>query len=387
MNRKSRRVRPLVLAHLAACALALPAAAQGSFTRVGDTIVGRNLCQVALLADGRVLVTGGTRTGESGTVFNREAEIYDPATQSFSATGPMSSPRIDHAVVTLQDGRVLVLGGTTNGTAALNSAEVFDPTAGAFKATASMGAPRDDPSATLLGDGRVLVAGGNFSQGEDIYFVVVAELYDPATDRFSISGRMQTPRIYHTAQRLPDGRVLIVGGLGQDPLGPNVIAVRDVEAFDPATGEFTVIGQLSEGRSRPQLTLLEDGKVLVSGGVGLDAQQNIVISSTLEVFDPAAGTSSTPVSMSMPRREHAAVALADGRVLLAGGTTTTGSTAAAELFDPAAGTTTPLGEMTEPRTQAGAIRLQDGSVLIVGGARLTSTGIAARLQTAEVYRP
>jgi len=387
MNRKTRRVRPFALAILMIGALTLPAAAQGSFTKVGDTVVGRNLCQVALLADGRVLVTGGTRTGESGTVFNREAELYDPATQSFTATGPMSTPRIDHASVTLKDGRVLVLGGTTNGQAALNTSEVFDPAAGAFKVTATMGAPREAATASLLNDGRVLVAGGNFTQGEDFYFVVAAELYDPASDRFSISGRMKTPRINHTAQALPDGRVLIIGGLGEDPLGPNAIAVRDVEAYDPATGEFTVIGQLSEGRTQPQVTLLKDGKVLVSGGVGLDAQQNLVVSSTVEVFDPSSGTSSTPVPMSEPRRNHVAVTLTDGRVLLAGGTTSTGSTASADLFDPASGTIAPTGTMTESRTQAGALRLLDGSVLIVGGARLTSSGVAARLSSAEVYKP
>jgi hypothetical protein len=163
--------------------------------------------------------------------------------------------------------------------------------------------------------------------------------------------------------------------------------MRDVEAYDPATGSFSVIGQLAEGRSAPLLTLLADGKVLVSGGVVLNAEQQGVISNTMEVFDPAAGASTAPVPMREARRAHAAIALADGKVLLAGGTTNAGSTASAELFDPASGQTTALEAMTEPRSQSGAIRLVDGSVLIVGGARLENNSVAARLKTAERFAP
>lgn len=375
---------------LAAWAAVSPARAQGTFTRTGDAVFGRNLAVATLLSDARVLVTGGTRTGDSGAVFNREAEIYDPAAGTFAATGPMSVGRINHAVAPLNDGRVLIVGGTSDGTNAIAVAELFDPAAGEFRVAGNTAVPRNGATATRLKDGRVLIVGGVFARGDSLFLVLAAEIFDPATGAFAVGSNIQKARVGHEAITLPDGRVLIIGGLGPDPLGPGLLLVKEIEAYDPATGAFTTIGELREGRQGPEVTLLPDGKVLISGGLGLTADQQAVTSNTLEVFDPATGTSSAPVAMSGPRRNHVAVALTDGRVLLAGGTTPEGngqSTASAELFDPAAGTTTPIGTMTEPRTQAAAVRLQDGSVLIVGGARIEGGRVTARLRSAEIYKP
>src|SRR3712207_1266527 len=130
MSRRLLRLLPALL--LTGITVAAPAAAQGSFARTGDTAVGRNFCQATLLDDGRVLVTGGTRTGSNGSVVNREAELYDPKTGTFSPTGPMSVPRLFHAAVRLNDGRVLILGGETEGNVTLASAEIYDPKTGTF---------------------------------------------------------------------------------------------------------------------------------------------------------------------------------------------------------------------------------------------------------------
>jgi Galactose oxidase, central domain len=367
-----------------------PLAAQGTFTPTGNTTFGRNLGVATLLADGRVLVTGGSRTGNTGSVFNREAELYDPATGKFTATGSMSVPRFDHAAIRLLDGRVLVLGGQRDATTSLASAELFDPATGTFKPAFNMYAPRENPTVTLLKDGRVLVVGGTFRQGTDQFIVLAAEIFDPATTGFTLTGNVLAPRLDQAAVALPDGRVLIVGGVSQSDVSPDVIYTKDVDAFDPASGTFSKIGQINEGRDSPTATLLPDGKVLIAGGAAVNADQQSIASNTVEVFDPAKGVSTTPTAMSEGRVLHVAVPLADGRVLLAGGTTGVNldhSTASADLFDPATGATTPAASLTESRTAASGVRLLDGSILVVGGARKEGGKIVARLQTAELFKP
>jgi hypothetical protein len=367
-----------------------PLAAQGSFARTGDTTIGRNLCVTTLLADGRVLVTGGTHTGDTGSVINREAEIYDPATGTFSATGSMTVPRFTHAAIRLNDGRVLVLGGQQTAKASLASAEIFDPAAGTFTAAGNMQAPREGPTVALLKDGRVLIVGGLVHDGDNLFVVLAAEIFDPATNTFTLTGRTQVPHAYHATVALPDGRVLLVGGYRTNPVGPGNITTKEIEAFDPATGAFSTVGQLSEGRLGPTANLLPDGKVLIAGGEDISPDQQAIPSTTVEVFDPATGMNSTPTAMSEPRLDHVAVALADGRVLLAGGLTGAAldhSTATADLFDPATGKTTPAAALGEPRSGASAVRLMDGSILVVGGARVEANKVAARLQTAELFKP
>ena len=158
-----------------------------------------------LLPDGRVLVTGGF-----GGVAAVSAEIYDPKTGTFGAAGSLIMARYSHSASLLEDGRVLIVGGVQAGnpdTGLLASAELFDPKSGTFIATGSMSTGRERHSATLLPDGRVLVAGGPGNQGT----VATAELYDPTMGTFTGTGSMMTLRVGHVALLLQDGRVLIVG--------------------------------------------------------------------------------------------------------------------------------------------------------------------------------
>jgi hypothetical protein len=374
------------------CVCAAPLAAQGTFSRTGDTTVGRNLCKAILLNDGRVLVTGGTRTGDSGSVFNREAEVYDPLTSMFSAVGSMSVPRIGHAAVRLVDGTVLVLGGQPDPNSSTASAELFDPATRAFTAIGNMIAPREDSTATLLKDGRVLIVGGTFRNSQSQSFIVISsEIFNPTTSTFTLGADLSRARVLHSAVALPDGRVLILGGYGVTDDGMNAVLLKEVEMLDPASGAFSTVGRLNEGHVSPSATLLPDGRVVVAGGLILTADaQAFTPSNTVELFDPAVGTSSTQTTMSEGRANHASAALTDGRVLLAGGTTGANSihsTASADLFDPVTGKISPAAPLTEQRTQAPAVRLLDGRVLIIGGARLDQGGVAARLKTAEIYSP
>jgi hypothetical protein len=204
--------------------------------------VARSSHTATLLRDGRVLIIGGY--GADGERL-ATAELYVPATGRFSATGSMPSPRADQTATLLADGRVLIVGGTGPGYTFLASALLYDPKTGTFAPTGSMSVPRESATATLLRDGRVLVAGGHAGRHEAIRIYASAEVYDPATGRFTAVGDMTIARHKHDAVQLRDGRVLIVGGSDErDDAG----LYRSTEIFDPSTGSFHAAGRLHEGR-------------------------------------------------------------------------------------------------------------------------------------------
>jgi hypothetical protein len=196
----------------------------GSWTATGDMVEVRGEATITLLLDGRVLVTGGQSFGV-GT-----AELYDPSTGTWTATGSMAEGRIDHSSVLLPDGRVLVTGGYTydstgnNGTA-LSSAELFDPSTGTWTATGSMAAARAGLGAALLSDGNVLVMGGqDMRNNAGLGSVATAELFDPVSGTWTDTADMIEARYGHMATLLLDGRVLVLGG-GSTP--------ATAELYDP----------------------------------------------------------------------------------------------------------------------------------------------------------
>jgi hypothetical protein len=165
-------------------------------------------------------------------------------------------------VTLLGNGKVLVTGGSDAGSSPLATAELYDPVAGMFTATGSMTSKRLEPTATLLNTGKVLVAGGTDASGNP---VAIAELYDPAVGVFATTGGMLTARIHHTATLLnADGTVLFAGG---DTLNGNTFnGVSTAELFDPNTGIFSPTGSMGTNRTYHTTTLLNDGRALVIGG-------------------------------------------------------------------------------------------------------------------------
>jgi hypothetical protein len=161
-----------------------------------------------LLLDGTVLIAGGMRRNQE---FYKSAELYEPGTKKFRATGEMNMARVGHAAVLLRSGKVLIVGGWI-GHGYTDSAKLYDPSTGRFTVIAKMASRRGQPSATLLSNGDVLVAGGadRGTPGE----VTSAEIFHSYTLRFEPVSSMHHPRISHTATLLNDGRVLIAGGQG-----------------------------------------------------------------------------------------------------------------------------------------------------------------------------
>ncbi|OGN85993.1 MAG: hypothetical protein A2X23_06310 [Chloroflexi bacterium GWC2_73_18] len=311
-------------------------------TPTGPMSNGRQIHTATLLADGRVLVAGGY---EAGNITLASADLYDPATDTFSATGSLAAARGSHTATLLSDGRVLVAGGGpaswSVGDAFLTSAELYDPTTGTFSPTGSVTAARGFHTATLLADGRVLITGGHPAAWSATGpFIASAELYDPTTGTFSPTGSMTVGRESHAATLLADGRVLITGGVTN-----TAPSLASAELYDPTTGTFSPTGSLATARDLHTATLLSGGRVLVAGGLArgrayADDPQFLALA---ELYDPAGSFSATG-PMTERRARQMATLLADGRVLVTGGSGDFAAPlASAELFDPATGTFSPAG--------------------------------------------
>jgi hypothetical protein len=307
--------------------------ATGTFSPTGSMGTARAFFTATLLSDGRVLVAGGgPPTWVHPGPDLASAELYDPATGMFSPTGSMGVPREDHTATLLRDGRVLITGGNDSGNRAVASAELYDPKTGTFSPTGSMATARGYHTATLLADGRVLITGGDPCGWGNCDRLASAEVYDPKTGKFSASGSMSTARGFHTATLLADGRVLIAGGDTAD--------VR-AEIFDPKTGTFSPTGSTTAPRTHASATLLADGRVLIAGGGDHYDTRDFLASA--EIFDPKTGTFSPTGTMLAARSWGQANLLENGRVLVTGGYGDLAPLPSAELFDPVTGTFTPAG--------------------------------------------
>ncbi len=224
---------------------------------------GRELFQATRLRDGRVLLSGGLDLWTGRT--QDTADVFDPKTEKFTpVASPMTADRFGHAAVRLADGRVLIVGGTSvvlgQPGKTLAAAEVFDPKSGRFHPTRGpMHVPRDRPTATLLPDGTVLIAGGQ--DGEQT--PRMAELFDPKTETFTpLASPLLTGRMAHSDALLPDGRVLLAGGWNADLKA----TVNTAEVYDPKTRTFMPAPSLPEGAHDAALIAFPDGLVLWAGG-------------------------------------------------------------------------------------------------------------------------
>ena len=334
--------------------------------------VNRGFHTASLLPSGKVLVVGGSQTH----LALASAELYDPRTRSWSSAGFVQTPRWGHTATLLQNGKVLLVGGSQADGFHLgssSSAELYDPQTNSWSTAASMRTPRSFHTATLLADGRVLVVGGVEASSEVSGNVVgSAELYDPAVDAWSPAAPLFGARAKHAAILLADQRVLVFGGTdGVGSLEPSH-PLRTAELYDPATRTWAPAANLRYARLHPTGLLLPDGRVLVVGDDGSNEQ-------TAEIFDPASGLWSSIANPSVGRADAVVVKLPSGTVLVAGGL----GQAAVQAFDWHHDTWSSAGNLSRIRGGATGTLLPDGHVLVAGG----FGNLAAPWASAELYDP
>lgn len=202
---------------------------------------------------------------------------------------------------------------------------------------------------------------------------------------FSATGNMIFPHASHTATLLTNGKVLVAGnGINNNPVAPpypfpNDLITANAELYDPATGSWSAINSMTTARCSATATLLPNGKVLVAGGVTAFSG---TYTASAELFDPVTGIWSSG-SMASSRASHTATLLSTGKVLIAGGANAAGTINTVELYDPALATWTATGNMVSARSSHTATLLPNGKVLVAGGA----VGGVGTVATAELYDP
>lgn len=322
-----------------------------SVRQVATLTSARSAHTATALPSGEVLLAGGM-ANEGANLAS--AELFDPVRNAVRAIGSLSLPRASHSATLLRDGRVLIAGGY-NGEY-LSSLEVFDPATRRFGPAGSLTEGRSGHTATLLPDGRVLFIGGN---GPGWTFLRTAELFDPATGRSEPVGSMEVPRAAHTATLLADGRVLVVGG--HAGRRREMVVHASAEAYSPTTRRFEPAGALATARHKHDAIRLPDDRVLVIGGA--DRTDRAFLAST-EIHDPGAGGFTPGPTMANRRYKigGTTVLLPGGEVLVASGAP------AAELLDAGGrGFREVPGRFPEAYHFAAVAPLAGGDVLITGG--------------------
>jgi hypothetical protein len=332
----------------------------------------------ALLNDGNVLVFAGSAGPGSNGSATATAEIYNTAAGTWSATGTMKAARYLFAWAKLADGRVFACGGMNASFQILNSAEIYDPATGVWTLTAgTMTSARIWHTATLLADGRVLVTGGSSANGANA--LKTAETFDPATGLFTATGTMASSigRTDHTATRLADGRVLVIGG-------DNFVSITALaEIWDPSTGQFTSPGSTSTGRTQQAALLLANGKVLIAGG----RNGSWGFTGLSEIFNPADNSFVATGTMTTARCRQGAGVLPSGDVLVVGGLPSApGSVVAtAEVYSVKLGTWHAVASMSTARGWASLTVLDSGRALVAAGAGVLYTAPNSLIATSEVF--
>ena len=337
----------------------LPQVTTGTWSSGGTMASAHDAGCSVLLQDGRLMVIGGSDAhGPTANVdiFNTDG--------TWSSAAVMQSPRASQACAVLQNGQVLAAGGDA-GAGAVNTAELYDPSANSWSSLPVMTQARSGATASLLQDGRVLLAGGGSN---------ALEIFDPNSQAFSFVGTMSAARQDAAAAVMQDGRVLIVGGSGIDSATGNPTVLASSDIYDPNAGAVSAGPALSVARSLHSATTQLDGKVAVIGGSNGSADLN-----SIEIFDPVAGNfSSASASLATPRSGHLAFLLPkNNEILVVGGQSAGADLASAELYAPWGGVSG-TGAMKAARSQASGSSLSvvDGLLMVAGG---------SSQNTAELY--
>ena len=302
--------------------------ATNSFSRVGDLNRERHGAGAALLPNGKVLAIGGMYASGANYISLSTVEIFDPVTETWSYTGSLNVARENPVVVVLNNGKVLVTGGMWRapGTTYLSSAEIYDPATGTFTYVNSMPQARGNATGALMSNGNVFVAGGYNSTNGHMKSAII---YNPTLNTWtSISSQMNSVHSEggSVTLQLQDGRMLVAGGWSP------TLGIWTIDIYDPSTNSFVAaanLPQFSHGRGGLTGHVRSDGVVVFFGGSSAQGD----IADTAVLYDPTSNTMATEGNtMRWYRYQHTSAVLNDGRILIIGGNFSNNS--AADVYAP-----------------------------------------------------
>jgi Kelch motif/Galactose oxidase, central domain len=367
--------------------VAYPAQLDPAWVDASTMAYPRNEQAAVLLTNGKVLVAGGYLDPTTST-YTKLAELYDPTSKTWASTTSMNHGRAHFGMLVLgapKAGQVLAAASDSDG---LATAEVYDPVSATWLDTGAMQLPRDTVAIATLGNGKVLVAGGctAFSDTNCTALASSSEVYDPTSNVWASSkNEMSDPRIYFTLTSLAGGSALAVGGC--NVFGDNFdcsTTSGTADVYDPATDKWTATNALPVALQNHVAVLLGSGTVLAAAGTSSGATNF-----ASELYDPTSGGWTTAGNLSFSHNLVGAVALQSGHVLIAGSWGSdlypNGIFANAELYDPTSKAWSTAPPLLSEHGDNTLTALADGRALVAGGFRNGPGGALAESADAEVY--
>ena len=317
------------------------------------------------LSNGWILLVGGQQAVDGSLA---DVDLVNPAAALITPVAPLRTPRHDHSATLLPDGRVLVVGGYTLPQQWLADAEVYDPAADTWTVVPPGYSHGTAHTATLMKDGRVLVVGGGIGNGVATEQV---EIFNPQTNSWATAMSLESDRVNHTAVLLDDGRVLVAGGTKADG---GASAGGDALLYDPQANSWAATGPMVKPRQLAQSVRLPDGRVLIAGGMTLADKPAQTISTSAEIYDPASNLWTAAAALAEARYAYVLALLPNGQALAVGGARdydccwTEGSfVRTIEVYNPLANQWRAAGELPRPGAYAAAALLPNGRLWVAGG--------------------
>ena len=344
---------------------------------IGKLNVARGDHAASILKDGRILVSGGRGdwgAGQRSSAFGT-TEILDLNTNLWTLVSPLINPRYEHTQTLLDDGSLLVVGGSPNAVKDLTS-ELYNPANNTWTETSNMNyTRRQGHTATLLPNGEVLVTGGLAEVNGNKKIISKVEIYNPKNGSWRLVSDMTMAREKHKAILLTNGKVLVVGSDNEEQF---IRGETTAELYDPTNDTWTDAGKLSDEHAEGfTAVLLSNDSVLISGGGTTGRRLTPETTATMEVYDTSDSTWSTVEPMTTKSWIHTATLLNNGNILFI-------KPSSLEIYNTSSGTWTHIGLLPKKREGHTAVLLSDGRTLIIGG-HIVAYGRSGGLSTMAAH--
>ena len=332
------------------------------------------------LPDGRALIVGGGGGVILWQTGLKTTEVFDPATRSFSAGPVMLQARSSHSQTRLKDGRYLLVGGVDEKNIPTTSCEVYDPTTGQFSAVGSLTYKRTLHQSILMDDGRVIVIGGFADMGAILSAqkalesgVAQTEIFNPATNRWTLGGRLSYGRGAPGAENIGNGKILVIGGVVKSSFAPDLS--NTCELYNMANNQVTPARSITTRTAFMTTFRLPGNKILVAGGDAgpRDSIRNYTNKATKAciIYNASSNTWSNTTSLPIATSGGDAITLRNGTLVLSGGGDNTlywpHGNSSVYSFDPSNNRWTTIGTLVTGRNSGETIEMQAGGIVVIGG--------------------